>query len=202
MMPPTEEDFELELRSLPGVLNVGMGHRENGDVDTVTLIVHGQDPGSIQGVALQIASLYYPDAVVTVEGADLDTAERIGENGRVALVRAAFDGPENACEVQVNFAGRIGTGRSVSGPLIGGVEATLAALRDVGFDVPFYLIGAVNVATERGWPVMVTLRSNLNDVDRIGIAQSDGDLASAAKATLDALNRYLSLPRNFRPHDS
>jgi hypothetical protein len=27
-----EEDFELELRSLPGVVNVGIVHSEEGDV--------------------------------------------------------------------------------------------------------------------------------------------------------------------------
>ena len=36
MMSRTDEDFELELRSLPGVLNVAMSHRDNGDVDEVT----------------------------------------------------------------------------------------------------------------------------------------------------------------------
>ena len=50
----------------------------------------------------------------------------------------------------------------------------------------------VNVATVRGWPVIVTLRSHSNDGDRFGIAQSEGDFLAAAKATLDALNRFLS----------
>jgi len=30
MISSSEEDFELELRSLPGVLNVGISHAENG----------------------------------------------------------------------------------------------------------------------------------------------------------------------------
>jgi len=62
MMSSTEEDFELELRSLPGVLNVGIKHRDNGDVEGVTLVVFGQDPGAVRVIAMQIVSLYYPDA--------------------------------------------------------------------------------------------------------------------------------------------
>ena len=46
MMSRTEEDFELELRSLPGVLNVGKTHRDNGDVDVVTLVVNSKDPSA------------------------------------------------------------------------------------------------------------------------------------------------------------
>ena len=37
MTATTEEDFELELRSLPGVLNVGISHGDSGEVDAVTL---------------------------------------------------------------------------------------------------------------------------------------------------------------------
>ncbi len=69
MMTPTEEDFELELRSLSGVLNVEIQHRENGDVDSVTLVVHGQDPNALRVMATQIVNLYYTDASVIVEDA-------------------------------------------------------------------------------------------------------------------------------------
>ena len=41
MMSATDEDLELELRSLPGVLNVEIRHLESGEVDVVTLIVNG-----------------------------------------------------------------------------------------------------------------------------------------------------------------
>lgn len=197
MMTPTEEDFELELRSLPGVLNVGIAHRDNGDVESVTLVVYGQDPAAIRSVALQVVSLYYPDATVTVEDVNYALTPRGDEISRVSLVRADFNAVEGICEVQLNYAGRIGIGRAETGPLIGGAEATLSALADLGFDVPFYLVEVTNVATVRGWPVVVTLRSLANEGDRLGIAQSDGDLVSSAKATLDALNRFLSTLHTF-----
>ena len=95
--------------------------------------------------------------------------------------------------MELNFAGRIGVGHSASGKLIGGVEATLAALRDLTLNVPFYLISVVNVATPRGWPVVVTLRPFARDNDLLGIAQGDNDVTSSAMATLNALNRVLPI---------
>jgi hypothetical protein len=194
MMTPSEEDFELELRSLPGVLSVGVDHRDNGEVERVTLFVRGQDPESVRHVALQVASLYYPKAAVTVE--DANRAPILGGKGgdpsRVALVRTDFNVHDGVSEVHLNFAGRVGIGRSGSGPLVGGAESTLIALRELGFDVPFFLVAVNTVSSVRGWPVMVTLRSLSDAGDRIGIAQSDGECDSAARATLDALNRFLS----------
>ncbi|MGD0055893.1 MAG: hypothetical protein ABSC34_10730 [Acidimicrobiales bacterium] len=191
-MSPTEEDFELELRSLPGVLNVGISHRESGDVDGVKLVIHGQDCAAIKTIASQIASLYYPDATVSVEDASQVVPANAGASPRVALVRADFNAEDGVCEVQLAYEGRTGLGRAGSGQLFGGAEATLTALRDLGFDVPYYLLAAVSVATVRGWPVIVTLRSPSSDRDMLGIAQSERDLVSASMATLDALNRFLS----------
>jgi hypothetical protein len=191
-MSPTEEDFELELRSLPGVLNVGISHRASGDVDGVKLVVHGQDCAAIKTIATQIASLYYPEAMVSVEDASQALSGRAPDSARVALVRADFNADDGVCEVQLSYDGRTGLGRAGSGQLFGGAEATLTALRDLGFDVPFYLLAAVSVATVRGWPVIVTLRSPTSDRDMLGIAQSERDLVSASMATLDALNRFLA----------
>lgn len=192
MMSPSEEDFELELRSLPGVMSVGVDHRESGEVEAVTLFVRGQDPESVRHVALQVASLYYPTAAVTVEDANRASNSHGQPSTRVVLTGTDFNVHEGVSEVQLALNGSVGVGRSGSGPLIGGAEATLAALRDLGYEVPFFLVAVNNIATARGWPVIVTLRSLSDEGDRIGIAQSNGDLQSAAKATLDALNRYLS----------
>ncbi len=200
MISPTEEDFELELRALPGVVNVGFRYGDKGDDDAVSLVVHGDDAGPVRVVAKQIVSLYYPDATVSVEEMKPVASASRGASsdaGRVALVRAEFNSHDGFCEVHLNVNGRLGVGRSENGPLIGGAEATLDALRQLEFDVPFYLVGSVNVATVRGWPVIVTLRPRANEADRHGIAQAETELVSSAKATLNALNRYLSQLDNF-----
>lgn len=200
MISPSEEDFELELRSLPGVLNVGVLHRENGDVDAVTLFVRGQDPGAVRDLALQVTSLYFPDAVVTIEDASQEPTVPGRQGARVILAKTDFRVDEGISEVHLSYEGRVGVGRSDCGPLIGGAEATLDALRELGFEIPFYLVAVTSVATVRGWPVIVTLRPLANDGDRIGIAQADGDIVSSARATLDALNRFVSFTKE-RPSD-
>lgn len=68
----------------------------------------------------------------------------------------------------------------------------MAALRDLGFVIPFYVMTVTKVDTVIGWSVIVTFRSLAQDEDKIGIARSEGDLESSAKATLDALNRYVT----------
>ena len=193
MTSTIEEDFELELRSLPGVLNVGINHRESGEVESVVLFIRNQDPEAVRESAAQVASLYYPEAAVVLEEATGEPSVRSGNAARIALVRAEFNEHDGISEVQLAFAGRLGTGRSGSGPLIGGAEATLAALRDLGHAIPFYLMGVSKVSTVIGCSVIVAFRSLSNDDDRVGIARSDGDLVASAKATLDALNRYISM---------
>jgi hypothetical protein len=192
MISRTEEDFELELRSLPGVLNIGTSHLANGDVDVVTLVVNSKDPVSTRSAATQIASLYFPSAVVVVEDANHALAAQRRDSPRVVLVSADYDAADGECVVRLSFNGRLGVGRAGSGPLIGGAEATLAALRDLGYDIPYSLMTVTNVTNGRDWPVIVTLRSHSNDDDRFGIARNDDDLIGAVKATLNSLNRFLS----------
>ncbi len=191
MMSITEEDFELELRSLPGVVNVGIAHDEDDEVEMVTLVIIGQNPVTIRTQATQIANLYFPDVTIVVELADSASSTNQG-GARVALLNADFDEKAGECEVQLAFEGRIGVGRAESGPLIGGVEGTLAALRNLDYEVPYYLDAVTTVPTIRGWPVVVTLRSSADDADLYGIAQSEGESLSAARATLNALNRFLT----------
>lgn len=183
-----EEDFELELRSLPGVLNVGFERGANGGIDSVSLVISGAAREEIQNVANQITSLYYPEAAVHVIDVNQYPAGAPSV-GRAALVRAEFDQATGQCEVVLNYGGRLGTGRAGSGPLIGGVEATLGALRQLGIELPFTLMSVSNMIAVRNWPVVVVLRSTGGGPDRFGIAQSESDVLAAAKATLSAINR-------------
>ena len=191
-----EEDFELELRSLPGVVNVGINHLENGEVDAVVLSVRNHDPETVRDSAVQVASLYYPDASVILEeagGSASETPARGGYVARITLAIAEFNEHDGISEIHLTFGGRTGVGRAGSGPLIGGAEATLGALRDLGYVIPFYLMGVTKVDTVIGYSVIVAVRSLSADDDRMGIARAEGDLISAAKATLDALNRYITM---------
>ncbi len=112
-------------------------------------------------------------------------------------MNTSFDPETGSSEVELNFAGRLGKGHARSGQLIGGAEATLAALRDLGIEVPYYLASVVNFATPRGWPVVVTFRPFANDSDMYGIALAENDVTSAAMATLNALNRVIPISSAF-----
>jgi hypothetical protein len=193
MTATIEEDFELELRSLPGVVNVGISHLPSGEVDSVVLSIRNHDPELIRESASQVASLYYPDASVILEEASAPAALRSGDMARISLVAAEFNEHDGISEVRLLFGGRTGVGRAGSGPMIGGAEATLGALRDLGYVIPFYLMGVSKVDTAIGCSVIVAFRSLASDDDRMGIARADNDLISSAKATLDALNRYVTM---------
>ncbi len=185
-----EEDFELELRSLPGVLNVSVAKREDGSVDVVTLLVYGLNTSETEGVASQIASLYFPDASIVIEDANNVLTPTTIDGARVVLTEANCDESTGACVVELSHRGRLGRGSSRSGPLIGGAEATLMALRDLGYDIPFSLASVTNVPAAKYWPVIVTMRLSADGSERFGIAQSSADVVASAKATLDALNRF------------
>jgi hypothetical protein len=192
MTSTIEEDFELELRSLPGVVNVGINHKETGEVEAVVLSIRNHDPEMVRESAVQVASLYFPEASVVLEEAGGEPA-RSPVVARIALAAAEFNDLDGISEVHLTYGGRSGVGRAGSGPLIGGAEATLFALRDLGNVIPFYLMGVTKVDTVIGCSVIVALRSLSSDDDRMGIARADSDLVSSAKATLDALNRYVTM---------
>jgi GGDEF domain-containing protein len=80
MTSTIEEDFELELRSLPGVVNVGINHRENGEVEAVVLFIRNHDPEAVRESAVQVTSLYFPDAAVILE----EASRRPGAHGERA----------------------------------------------------------------------------------------------------------------------
>lgn len=194
MTSTIQEDFELELRSLPGVVNVGVHVKEDGDVESVVLTVRNHDPESVRESAQQVASLYYPDVAVIMEETNSAPPVRGSMTAaRVTLEVAEFNSHDGISEVHLGFGGRVGVGRAGSGPLIGGAEATLGALRDLGNVIPFYLMGVTKLDTVIGCSVIVALRSLSAEDDRMGIARADEDLVASAKATLDALNRYVSM---------
>jgi hypothetical protein len=191
-MSATETDFEFELRALPGVLSVGIERDPAGEVDSVTLLVNANGEQAVQGAALTITSLYYPDASVTVVGTN--RAQRrpadTGRPGRVAMIGAS-SGDDGAITVNLRLRGEGSSGTSMNGPLIGGAEATLEALRGLACHIPFYLKSVSKIASAIDAPVVVVLRSVVDTTERLGVAQSDDDLTAAVRATLNALNRHI-----------
>ncbi len=185
-----EDDFELELRSLPGVLNVALEKDDGGVVTMVTLVAVGLEVKETEAVARQVASLYYPHAAVRVDDAG-DVLQHVPtDDSRIVLVSAVADPTDGAIRVELSHGGRHGQGWSRNGALIGGAEATLLAMAELGYAVPFVLHSVTPFAASRTWPVAVTLRALADGSERYGIAKAEDETVAAAKATLDALNRF------------
>jgi len=191
------EDLELELRLLPGVVNVGVQETiddEHRAAKPLITLVAINPPPTLADRARRLASLL--DSEADVEVVDLaaqpspsETAGLAGE--RIALVGAEFNEESGAATVRLSCAGRVGIGESTLGPLIGGAEATLKAVTQLGTDIPVYLDSVSTIAGRLESPVRVALRPRSGMEPHVGIAQSETCVESAGRATLAAMNHYL-----------
>jgi hypothetical protein len=188
-----DEEFEFELRSLQGVTNVGLA-TDPGRAERLVVVARRRDVDTVRLEAPVIAGLYAPDLQLEVVALD-ETSDRFsdGDGETVNVVKAEFNAVDGSAEVTLAYGGVLGTARSDSGPLIGAAEATLAALRDLGQDLPVYLVGVTKVDTSPALPVVVTLRSLDTGEDHVGVGHSGEEVHSAATATLDALSRGAGL---------
>jgi hypothetical protein len=197
-MKPTSvaslEDLELELRLLPGVINVGFESVDDDrSVEVILVAVHPEP--DLSATAERLARAYRTAAtveIVTVGDAveTVDAAPELGslDDDRVRLVTARVDpdGPE--CEVTVALLDRIGVGRATDGPLLGAAAATLQALSSLGLTLPAHLVSVSTQSGVANSPVRVILGDG--DDAWVGVAQADSEPESASRATLDAFNRF------------
>jgi hypothetical protein len=125
-------------------------------------------------------------------------ATAAGGTSRVTLVDASFDPARGISQVSLAYGAARGTGRAPAGPLAGGAQATLTALGALGMDVPFYLVSAERMQGVPGDAVVVVLApreasgTSHGTAERIGVATGARDVDAASRATLGALNRFLS----------
>lgn len=135
--------------------------------------------------------------------APLVDATAVGGTARVSLLGAVFDPERGTSEVSLAAGDVRGTGRAAAGPLAGGAQATLNALRALSIDVPFYLVSAERAHGVPGEPVVVVLapkrvgtepdgEGTCPAVERLGVATGAEDVETASRATLGALNRHLA----------
>lgn len=128
-----------------------------------------------------------------------------GPARRVVLEHAGFDPATGTSEVALARGERRATGRAAAGPLAGGAQATLSALGALGLDVPFYLRSADRARDVPGEPVVVGLEWRGEEtaaggrMGRMGVAVGDGEVEAASRATLGALNRYLTAEPRTAP---
>ncbi|HEY2427809.1 MAG TPA: hypothetical protein VGI06_02685 [Acidimicrobiales bacterium] len=200
--------LELELRKLPDVVAVGFEGPAVGTpvTDDAILTIHlvVADPearAAVEAQALDLGRLHLARPLRIVVGPDsevvgVDAADQVpghpSRPSRVRLAGVSLVEAGRGVEVTLLHGEGRATGRGASGTPSGAAEATLVALRQLGWSVPFDVGAGVRLAVGATGAVLVHLRGG--DGDRLGVSVGETAETAAVKATLQALNRWLDDP--------
>jgi hypothetical protein len=175
------DGLELELRQVPGVAFVS---------------VHDHDDGTprIQAVAESAAKTpAVRDQVDEILAARLSSPAKVEfvspPRERVEVVGVFADG--DRVVVALRHGERTIRAKSRSAEAADIVEATLAALAELGADVPFRFeaAAAFEHADSSGYLVMLDSHNGIGP--RYGVARGPEEGVAMVRATLSALNRHL-----------
>lgn len=187
------DDLELELRRLPGVVGVGFS-QEDGVV-----IVHVQAnvPHGLAALRRQIVqrARAFVDRTLVIDLQEVSAGTAAADRGRVKLVGVRVQEFTQEMEVHLAHRGVHTVGRASAGSPEDAVDATLQALTDLGADLPFQKIEAASASVEGAHhQAVIVILEPEDDArgTRYGVAKGDTMEEAAARATLHALNRYLS----------
>jgi hypothetical protein len=196
-----KDALELELRRLPGVSFVAFD--EHDGVLVVQLLAPGvTDPEELRERAAHLSRAHLDSPVIIEIDGGPARAPVPGERVELLAVLPSPDGQE--IEVHVAYGGQRTVGR---GPMNGGpaaaAAATIDALRALRLHVPFTVMSAAaglnGIAGGIGDAVVVVLASVPAGNHRFGVSSGSTAHEAGARATLHALNRYLSLARTTEP---
>lgn len=184
--------LELELRRLPGV--AGVGFTDDDDVLVVhveAVLTSGLSALRRQVVQHARASVARP-VVVDIH----EVTPGAHERGRVKLVAVRVERFTQELEVHLAHRGVHTVARGEAGSPTSAVDATLQALAELGAELPFRVeAAAAPVSDETEQAVIVILEPADDGGTRYGVARGPTIEEAAARATLHALNRYLSRGR-------
>ena len=188
-------ELELELRRLPGVSFVGLEQR--GDDLAVQLLAVGAAPDAVDDLRDRSSRLARAFVAGPVDiSIDIGTWETAVANERVELL-AVLPSPDGI-EVEVHLAfgdqRTVGRGRTGLGPSEA-AAATLDALRSLRLRVPYTVSAASGLMSDEGADAVVVVLTAPGEPKRYGVASGTSGDEAAARATLHALNRFLSQAR-------
>jgi|HubBroStandDraft_6_1064221.scaffolds.fasta_scaffold837919_2 hypothetical protein len=197
--------LELELRKLPAVVAVGFEGPSAGApmaedaILTVQLLVNDHDAGpTVEQQALDLARLHLGrplQVVITPESPETAWVTAQAEpptRNRVRIVDVNLVDNGRAVEVTLDQAQRQAVARGGSSSPVAAAGATLGALRQLGWLVPFDVASAVRLSVGSMGAVLVHLVAP--EGDRLGASSAETAERAAVKATLQALNRWLDEP--------
>lgn len=178
----TLDRLELALRRLPDVEYVGFGEHAS------TLVVQ-----VLAASSTDIEALRRNSRRVCETHLDRGFVLELPQSGRPSRIRLLDVQTPHSDEVVVHlgFNGVYTSGRSRGSDPVAAASATFEALTELGADVPFRVEAAALFEHQVGEGVMVVLGSD-DESPRYGVAGGSDAAQAGARATLHALNRYLS----------
>lgn len=177
--------LELELRRLPNVCYVGFQDRDDAMLVQL-LTLASPDPLGIRASAERVCRAHLDRPfVVEIAGGTRPTRVRILD------VRMPEVDSGDELEVHLGYEGVRTIGRAKAGDPESAAAATFDALKRMGARVPFRVEAAALFEHTLGEGVMLVLASQ-SAGDRYGVAAAESVELAAVRATLHALNRYLS----------
>jgi hypothetical protein len=185
--------LELELRRLPGV--VGIGYSDEGDTVVLHVLaeVPTSGPAELRRQVSQRARAHV-DKPLVIELEDMGGGRASTQRPvRVRLEGVRVDGFSQELDVHLGLGARRVVGRGPAGSPADAAAATLDALAELGATLPFRIDAAT--AALRHSPdhaVVVVLEPDSRSPKLYGVARAPSMEEAAARATLHALNRYLS----------
>lgn len=173
--------LELALRRLADVQYVGFGEHASTLVVQV-LAAPTADPELLRRDCRHLCEANLDGGFVL----------ELPQSGRPSRIRLLDVETPQADEVVVHlgFNGVYTSGRSRGSDPTAAASATFEALAGLGADVPFRVEAAAVFEHQVGEGVMIVLGSD--DGPRYGVAGGSDAVQAGARATLHALNRYLS----------
>ena len=199
--------FELELRKIASVVAVGFEGASPGqpigpeDVLTVHVLVADLAARPmVEQQAVDLGRLHHARplrVVVSIEGEEPGTgldAAAAAVAAPPSRVRVTSINPAAGPGTEVTLAhGEVtATGRGQGGTPAGAASATIAALRQLGWSIPFDVESAVRLAMGTTGAVLVHLIGK--EGERLGVSSGASAEDAAVRATLQALNRWLDDP--------
>ena len=183
--------LELELRRLPHVSYVGFLDRD--DALVVQLLALGAPDATGLRASAERCCRSHLDRpfVVEIAGATRPTRIRIIDVRTTAAEDTHERDTDIEIEVHLAYEGVRTVGRAKAGDPSAAAAATFEALKRLGARVPFRVDAAALFEHTMGEGVMLVLGSSTAG-DRYGVAAGETVEMAAVRATLHALNRYLS----------
>ena len=174
--------LELALRRLCDVEYVGFGEHAS------TLVVQVLAAASADVETLRRDCRHLCEA--NLDRAFVLELPQAGRPSRIRLLDVQTPRPDEVV-VHLGFNGVYTSGRSRGSDPAAAAEATFEALTELGADVPFRVEAAALFEHAVGDGVMIVLGAG-DEPPRYGVAGGSDAVHAGARATLHALNRYLS----------